>query len=1007
MAKADAAAKKLADEVERSKKIMEDVVKLYKEMGVEAGNVEKEVKQIQKEFGQTKEDAEKLLKATAENVKNLKKQGGATEDISEGTGKIGNLWKSSGKNLRSNIESAKDYSDKIKGMQNFAKAHGQSLGAAGKALGALGLAAGILAKAMGPIFAVKQVIDFAVKIDSFIKKMNKQFATVRGPQIMTADVTGQFKDFNDQVFNIGANIRDGLRPQEVEEFIQAIAQAGVNLNQLNNGIYDYRDAVHIAAKASRILGTDTVRTAYMMSDQMLNLRMSLEQVDDSFVEMAFDAEKAGINADKFWAAVQNSVTGLAFYGKAVNEMSTAMRVLSESQVTGIDGVSAAVQEMGQAFQKSSTQTNMAFIELAGGAQKMSGIFGKVKKGVKEEVEKLQVKIEHEEGKGDKADVAELEKLRNEMGAAQGRQERLEKAMHGDLVAQGQELAMATQESPGLIMDLIKNIAGVANVTQLQSGEQLECILQSIEGVTKGALSKTTTRTMIEAAKQQARTLEYAVKKLGILNKITVKGTKSQVKELKGLSEQTDQDTLNGISARLAKTLNIDKNSAQQLVKLGSVNKKAAEILGELAAGNLDPATAMKKLEEITKATDIANTLFQKDLSKKAKDSKGVQSAADKTFDKIVDNTLSMDDLKNITDSGLKWQALSAAGLQSLDANFTAFVREFFHRKPSKEQKAALEKLPKEMQKEVENFGATEVVVQVQGRKKELEAKEQADNSMLAIWEGFGGDLTKALGKKYELGAKQEGGETLTAGEKGTLAVLQDVPDNIDPKDFKDFAQKQKNKINKDKMDTTKQITTADYQLKNLETIDKSSMKSAELLAASVAGNKDAASAYFEQKMSTMGEEGLNVSDLDGAMDRQVMLQAAEDKKQFKASAGRGVWITKEAPRAGEGMSQAEAQNSVGKPSAVRLEQGLQKPITVTHAGPVVLHPKEMVLPANMGNFQTKPMMMGAGAAPAAAGGVGGGKNISISVTATEKDLAQRIANEVRSILYKEQVNNLG
>jgi hypothetical protein len=90
------------------------------------------------------------------------------------------------------------------------------------------------------------------------------------------------------------------------------------------------------------------------------------------------------------------------------------------------------------------------------------------------------------------------------------------------------------------------------------------------------------------------------------------------------------------------------------------------------------------------------------------------------------------------------------------------------------------------------------------------------------------------------------------------------------------------------------------------------------------------------------------------------------------------------------------------PTGVPRKATLSEPQIVTSPGIVKLDPGEMMLPKGV-DIKTIPAP--AGPTPAGPGGATG-KNISITVNATERDLAQRIANEIRSVLYNEQLTGM-
>jgi hypothetical protein len=79
-------------------------------------------------------------------------------------------------------------------------------------------------------------------------------------------------------------------------------------------------------------------------------------------------------------------------------------------------------------------------------------------------------------------------------------------------------------------------------------------------------------------------------------------------------------------------------------------------------------------------------------------------------------------------------------------------------------------------------------------------------------------------------------------------------------------------------------------------------------------------------------------------------------------------------------------------------QGLRTPEMVTHPGAVVLHPRETILPSSYMGFKAKPL-----GGQAKSGGVASSpsKNFNINVYATEANMGQKIANEIRAVMYKE------
>lgn len=893
----------------------------------------------------------KKLEAELKKVKNTTSDVGEEfDELKDGLGHLGKMASAPASGMRNAAKGASAWADRIKQTNSLASEFGVKLGIAGKVAGKLGVAVGGISKVLlgWPglvIMGVKALVDGVTKIDSYIKNMNKNFAAIRGPEIMTKDVNRQFKDFNLAITSISDNLRDGLRSAEVYEFMTSIAQAGVKLTELNKGFNSYRGAVNIAAKASKNLSLSIVEVGAMMGDMMTNYRMDLKQMDKAFVQVAFDAEKSGLSTDRFWTSVKNASASLAFYGKFIKDVSNATRVFTKSQVQGADESISTVQELTQAFGKSATQTNMAIVEIA----KKSGanfgeIFGGIREKVLEEAKGISTEITLLQQKETKtpADVQAIEDLKIKLVNANRRSERLQKAQHADTVTQAQELAMATGEAPGIIMDVLGGITKL-NFTTDEYGEKFEAIMRGVEGVTKGAIKGEVVKSLLENAKVQSNRLLMSTKGIQKFEK----GQTEQIDQsekfregLNNLTEKTPKDEIDKMAKEMSKLYSISEEDARYMLNAASVDKVMLDKTQKLLASTETQEANLDKAKDIYKATvggqDMAKKLFKKELNERSSEAKSTQDAYDDTFNKIRDNTLSIEDMKNIVSDGAKYQLASLARLTDIST------------------------------------GISKLVVGLVG------GKESGTNPATA--------LSPFIQKREEA--------------KNKIEQLNQLKDS--------------NKITEESYrlqmeSATKDYKNADDMITKLESVDTSSQQTSILMAASVAGNKDAKQALFkiakEKYLKELKGGQIPMSaikkDFGGPMADIIKEQAASYDALIKNPILRRTEVDFSKVNFPESTPVSTESAGPGK-----KKQGLQNPETVTHAGAVVLHPKETILPASYSGFQTKPMMMG-GESSTTPAGAGVGKTIQINVTATEKDLAQRIANEVRSVLYKEQVNNLG
>jgi hypothetical protein len=202
----------------------------------------------------------------------------------------------------------------------------------------------------------------------------------------------------------------------------------------------------------------------------------------------------------------------------------------------------------------------------------------------------------------------------------------------------------------------------------------------------------------------------------------------------------------------------------------------------------------------------------------------------------------------------------------------------------------------------------------------------------------------------------------------------------------------------------------------LKILDNEAAKMANLMALSMKGDEKASGNLYNAIMEeyrAAGKKEVPIEEISRKYGKDI---AEVFKSQAKK---RGTDVTKRAeltsPMTPE-YSDVETKEYIST-----SYQGLKEPKMVTGAGPVLLHPKEVILPAGgIGGAEAKSIpffdMKGMTPPPApvmepavatATAGAGTRGDININVTATEKDLAQRIANEVRGVLYKNNINNMG
>lgn len=518
------------------------------------------------------------------------------------------------------------------------------MGAMGGAAKGLGATLGGVTKVLGGwpglvLMAVKAMADFILDADQFVKDQNKVFALMRGPDIMTADVEKQFKEFNDQIFKMSENIKVGFNVKQIQEFFNAVNQAGLNITTLNRGLYDYRDAIYIAAKASKTLGMDLPYIGAQMGDLITNFRANLKQVDEAFIQVAFDAGKSGLSTDRFWTAVKNASAGMAMYGLFIKAASKTMKAFTESQVMGAEDAIKATDEMYDVFKKGSLKSKFAVVQFAGGiTEAFKDKVAELKTGETE----IKGKIKFETDKSS-PNVQELMKLNKELAANQATQLRAQAAASGDQLAQVNELTQISDKAPEIITSALERIAG-RPLDELKPGKLYTVIQQASEKI---GISTDLATKMLNVA---------------IANR----------KELDGLSNALDKG--------------LDKLNAGQKERLKQIAGIDSDVANALEKGNIPALKKLLKDAKVRKAVEKAN--FESDTATQT----DMADSAEKTFQDINKQTLSYKEMIDIAKDEVKWRAYSLGIFRSLNSGVNDIIGFMRQGKLTETQKIANDQL---------------------------------------------------------------------------------------------------------------------------------------------------------------------------------------------------------------------------------------------------------------------------------------------------------------------------
>jgi len=924
-----------------------------KELHDELTAINREIRNLSR--AKTFEEKQKIMAGLRNRASNVKDE---LTDIKKASDfKMGFTKAAGWKGMFSEISKAPD----LFGMMgNAAKGLGGMLGGVTKILGGWPMA--ILA-------GIKAFADVTLAADQFVKDQNKTFLRMRGPDIMTKDVEKQFKDFNNQIFKAGENIKVGLNVRDIQAFMESVAAAGANITNLNKGLTSYRDAVYVASKASKTLGMDLPWVGAKMAELLTDFRENIDEIDQTFVQVSFDAKKAGLSTDKFWNVLQNATASLTFWGIGLKGASKTMKAFSESQVGGAKDAQDAVQNMYDVFTGTDLSKAAATLQFAGTENVKKG-FSKVINELEKKKIAIKSKIEVLQQTGDKEAI---EKMNADLDANEAKIVEYTQALNSNAVDQVKYMGALSQDVEGqnavpeLLIEAIKTIAQGTSLQKISSG-QLTAVMKGAEGALN--INQKTTMMLVRLAHTAQAQLER-------------------------LSKEDNKE--------LQKLLNDGSPLANKLADIIKEDADGKTLLTEAQQGNEESLAILKKRLKSDRYVDKLTAL---NFKKEDASSTEMAQKSDDTFKKIVEQTLSMKEMMDMAKDEIQYR-FASLGIFTGIAKGVNFIVGWLTKKDGSYQTEQQKVAEKQLQQEIKSSSDTALrdKMQIKGGKITADSQKDMTKYLVHAVEKLE-DANEYESLMAEILSKgQKDPQTLQAGidklstiqtkmnKKGNKMLagqiaesqkrLTGVKDNADRK--KQISELTALQSDNEKMmtDTTAQLTTNKTQLDKLKEISSANKETAEYTALMVESDP-AAMKLLADKLEESGRE------LDKTAQSMGISASMKASALAAGKAAGGKYEKLEASVKRDVMS-AAGYGGAGTTMAGGFHMA---------EGGIVTRPTRALIGEKRKPEAVIPLPTGPGAAGA---GALGGKTIQINVTATEKDLAQRIANEVRAIIYKERI----
>lgn len=248
-----------------------------------------------------------------------------------------------------------------KGAQGMAQM-GQTLAKVGAAVATFAAVAG----------AVVLLVKLFMDLESKAKDMNKailESASASDFGLGRADVLGgkltnTLEQIRSETTAVNDNfLRFRLSAKDQQDTLAALNQAGYTYARMKKDIDDARNSVEsfsdvtvLAVTYSRNLGLGVTEMAQAMGQYQMETGTGIEQIAQQFSVITREAAAAGVQTKRFYQAVSEASSGMAFYGVRIEEtarlLSTFDSLLGEA--VGTEAFKALVGQ----YQDKSAQDNL-------------------------------------------------------------------------------------------------------------------------------------------------------------------------------------------------------------------------------------------------------------------------------------------------------------------------------------------------------------------------------------------------------------------------------------------------------------------------------------------------------------------------------------------------------------------------------------------------------------------------------------------------------------------------
>ncbi len=270
-------------------------------------------------------------------------------------------------------------------LQEMGKVSGGVKGAIQSTVGSGMMGAAKFMPGIGAAISIGSLLlDALNAADKLMVDSRKSYASVGGVQFNGGTFANRSTKYNEEIRDVGRNVRLGTRYTEWEGMFKSMSGAGATLDVIEHKFGSLGNTMESVKKTSLLLGVSTEIVGEAYASQAQELNASLETIRDGMLDVARGAKVAGVESSKFYQNIVSTTMALASFGNFTKAAAASQAALSKNYGTSKQEGADTSKKMFEQF--SDTERNLKLAATLDGAILKKIIDDKIKE-IEEQIAK--------------------------------------------------------------------------------------------------------------------------------------------------------------------------------------------------------------------------------------------------------------------------------------------------------------------------------------------------------------------------------------------------------------------------------------------------------------------------------------------------------------------------------------------------------------------------------------------------------------------------------------------